>query len=64
MKKHIKVFHWFPHIICILVILFIKNSSLFIMANGQTFPLLPESETRFYVSTSDVYLDFILVARY
>ncbi len=39
--------------------LFVKNGSLFIKANGQTFPLLPESETRFYVATSDIYLDFI-----
>ena len=38
---------------------FIKNGALFSKANGQTFPLLPESESRFYIPQSDVYLDFI-----
>jgi cyanophycinase len=40
--------------------MFIKNGSLFIKVNDQTFPLFPESETRFYVQGSTIYLDFIL----
>ncbi len=40
--------------------IFIKNSSLFIKINDQTIPLLPESETRFYIPKADFYLDFIL----
>lgn len=39
--------------------LFIKNGSLFSKANGQIFPILPESEIRFYIPQSDVYLDFV-----
>ena len=39
---------------------FIKNGSLFSKVNGQTFPLLPESKTRFHIPQSGVYLDFIL----
>ncbi|MDC6350077.1 cyanophycinase [Zeaxanthinibacter sp. PT1] len=39
--------------------LFVNDDTLFSKANGQTFPLLPESETRFYISQTDVYLDFI-----
>lgn len=40
--------------------LFVKNGSLFSKENDQTVPLLPESETRFYIPQSDVYVDFIL----
>lgn len=40
--------------------IFTKNDSLFSKVNGQNFPLLPESETRFYLAKSDLYLDFIL----
>jgi cyanophycinase len=39
---------------------YIKNGSLFSKANDQIFPLFPESETRFYIPQSEVYLDFIL----
>ena len=39
--------------------IFIKNGSLFSKGNGQTFSLLPESETRFYLPKSDFYLDFV-----
>ncbi len=38
----------------------VKNGSLFSKVNDQTFPLLPESETRFYIPHSDFYIDFIL----
>lgn len=39
---------------------FIKDGSLFSKENGQIYPLLPESETRFYIPKFDIYLDFIL----
>lgn len=38
---------------------FIKNGSLFSKVNDQISLLLPESKTRFYVSKSDLYLDFM-----
>ena len=40
--------------------LFIKDGSLFSKVDNQTIPLLPESETRFYIPKSNFYLDFIL----
>lgn len=40
--------------------LFVNNGTLFGKANGQTFPLLPKSTTRFYIPQSEVYLDFRL----
>ena len=41
----------------------VKNGSLFCKVNDQSFPLLPESSTRFYIPQSDDYLDFILDSR-
>lgn len=40
--------------------IFVKNGSLFGKANNETFPLLPESETRFYMPQSDVYVNYII----
>ena len=40
--------------------IFVKNGSLFGKTNDETFPLLPESETRFYIPQSDVYVDYII----
>ncbi|WP_400077942.1 cyanophycinase [Winogradskyella sp. R77965] len=37
---------------------FIKNDGLFSKVGDETTALLPESETRFYLSKSDLYLDF------
>ena len=39
---------------------FIKNGALFSKVGPQTFPLLPESKTRFYVPKSDNYIDFVI----
>jgi cyanophycinase len=39
---------------------FIKDGSLFSEVDGETIPLLPESETRFYISQTDEHIDFIL----
>lgn len=38
----------------------IKNGSLSFEVNNQTYTLLPESKTRFFIVKSDIYLDFIL----
>lgn len=40
--------------------LFINNGSLFSKVNDETYPLLSETVTRFYIPQSDIYLDFIL----
>lgn len=40
--------------------MYIKDGSLFINANNHTFPLFPESETRFYVGGTTIYFDFVL----
>jgi len=39
---------------------FIKDGSLFGEVEGETVPFLPESETRFYMSQTDEYIDFML----
>ncbi len=40
--------------------MFVENGSLLFEVNDQTFPLFPETETRFYVEGSTIHLDFIL----
>lgn len=41
---------------------FIQNGSLFGKTKDQTFPIQPQSATRFYIPQSEVYLDFKLNA--
>lgn len=39
--------------------MFVRNGSLFFKVNNQTFPLFPESETRFYVEGTTNNFDFV-----